>query len=166
MIIIVEGIDRVGKSTFCKMLQQKGYTVLDSKIHTSKAEVGEDVYDMLQEERTIAQAQLLALLDKSEKIVIDRFHLSQIVYGYYDRHRDNSVSMLLLEDLLIRNSILVLIRPTDVFISSQQHGSDLTDHHNYFDKLFELSSLTKIRGSYNDLDKLVYHITEVLEHGN
>lgn len=161
MIIIVEGIDRVGKSTLCEMLQANGYKLLDAKIHTSKHTVTNCMYDKLQEERTVAQAQLLALLDKSEKIVIDRFHLSQIVYGCIDRGRDTRYHMLSLEELLIHNSLLVYIQPTNLENSSKEHGSDLSKHLSYFNELFKGSMLLKIKGSYDTLNDIVSFIKEV-----
>lgn len=165
MIIIVEGIDRVGKSTLCDMLHTEGYKLLDSKIHTSPFSVTSDIFDRLQEERTVAQAQLLTLLDVSEKIVIDRFHLSQIVYGAINRHRDTQYHMLRLEEMLVQNSILVYIRPTDITESNKQHGSNLEQHLAYFDKLFEESKLYKIYGTFDDLTNIVNVIKEI-ENGN
>lgn len=165
MIVIVEGIDRVGKSTLCKMLQKQNYKLLDSKIHTSQFSVTHDIYDRLQEERTVAQAQLLALLNKTEKIVIDRFHLSQIVYGALNRNRDTEYHMLQLEELLQHNSMLVYIRPTDLAESNRQHGSNLDKHLQYFDKLFTESSLYKIDGTYDDLTNIVNIIKEA-DNGN
>lgn len=165
MIIIVEGIDRVGKSTFCRMLQNKGYKLLDSKIHTTQFDVGAEVYDKLQEERTVAQAQLLSLLDKSEKIAIDRFHLSQAVYGLYERNRATWAHMQLLEEFISHNSILVYIRPTDILKSSAQHGKDLSKHAEYFDMLYDISSLNKVTGTYETLDMLLKQVEE-FENGN
>ena len=165
MIVIVEGIDRVGKSTFCKLLTEYGYKILDSKIHTQKTDVDSVVYDRLQEERTVAQAQLLSLLDTSEKIVIDRFHLSQYIYGFIDRQRDTSLHMMDLENLLLHNTVLVYIMPTNIYISSQQHGSDLIEHHRLFEEAFNMSKLKKYKGSYYDLDKLLHIILEA-DNGN
>ena len=165
MIVIVEGIDRVGKSTFCKMLQEKGYKLLDSKIHTDQFEVGAEIYDRLQEERTVAQAQLLSLLDKSEKIVIDRFHLSQAVYGLYERGRTTWPHMQLLEEFIANNAILVYIKPTDILQSSARHGKSLIAHAEYFDTLYDISSLQKLCGTYYGLDELVKQVEEI-ENGN
>lgn len=165
MIVIVEGIDRVGKSTFCRILQGRGYKLLDSKIHANQFEVGADVYDRLQEERTVAQVQLLSLLDKSEKIVIDRFHLSQAVYGLYERGRATWAHMQLLEEFISHNSVLVYIRPTDILRSSAQHGKDLTEHASYFDMLYDISSLNKVTGTYETLDLLLEQVEE-FENGN
>lgn len=165
MIVIVEGIDRVGKSTFCKMLQDKGYKLLDSKIHTDQFDVGAEVYDRLQEERTVAQAQLLSLLDKSEKIVIDRFHLSQAVYGLYERNRCTWPHMQLLEEFLCKNAILVYIKPTDILQSSARHGKNLTEHATYFDMLYDISSLQKVYGTYYSLDELLKQVEDI-ENGN
>lgn len=165
MIVIVEGIDRVGKSTFCRILQGRGYKLLDSKIHTYQSNVSAEIYDRLQEERTVAQAQLLSLLDKSEKIVIDRFHLSQAVYGLYERGRTTWSHMQLLEEFISHNSILVYIRPTNIDKSSIQHGKDLSKHAEYFDTLYDMSSLNKVTGTYETLDSLLTQVEE-FENGN
>ena len=165
MIIIVEGIDRVGKSTFCRILQGRGYKLLDSKIHTKQADVGTETYDRLQEERTVAQAQLLSLLDKSAKIVIDRFHLSQAVYGLYERGRITWPHMQLLEEFICHNALLVYIKPIDIVESSAQHGKSLIEHAKYFDELYAASSLLKVSGTYKTLNGLLEFV-EDLENGN
>lgn len=161
MIIIVEGVDRVGKSTLCNMLSKHGYKLLDAKICINETQVSPEVYNMLQNERTIAQAQVLALLDKSEKIVIDRFHLSQIVYGLFERNQDNTVSMKSVEDMLKHNSILVYVEPINIECSSLEHGKDLSQHAAYFDALYESSVLTKRKTNYTSLDLILADILEV-----
>ena len=161
MIVIIEGIDRVGKTTLCNMLQQHGYVSLDRTIYADKANTSIDVYDKILSERTIAQAQVLSMIPTTTKIVIDRFHLSQIVYGLLERNQDNIVIMQLIEDMLKHNSILVYVEPIDINWSSLEHGKDLSQHAAYFDALYESSVLTKRKTNYTSLDLALADILEV-----
>ena len=68
-LIILEGCDRTGKTTFAEKLVNLGYQYF----HFSSPKKDEDVYE--------TYMTFLNSLDPLKKYVVDRFHLGELVYG-------------------------------------------------------------------------------------
>ena len=154
MIIIVEGIDRVGKSTLCKKLEGIGFTQSLARIWNTSRD--NELVTALQNERTIAQAQILQLIHDKVDIVIDRFHLSQIVYSMHNRDCDVTSTMLEVDKMLGQmDSLLLYVQPTNLERSSKEHGSDLLKHVETFDEMFAKSSMQKLKLNYKTIQMAV-----------
>lgn len=154
-IVIVEGIDRVGKTTLCnRLVEETGIPILKDQYF----EGHENALVNVEKMHTILQ---VANTFKDFSFISDRFHWTEAVYGAFDRQYDNSRYTQVLEDMLVEldrkgnKVIMVLIRPTSIEASSHQHGRSLYNHHEMFLEIFDECPLTKIYGTYNDIDKII-----------
>jgi len=159
MIVVVEGIDRVGKTTLCKRLEDKGFwyfkdiwnmVPLDSEVSCYVTGKFDSTLNMLK-----------MLNEKNVNVVIDRLHLTEFVYGCCERGGSNfNIYRKVDEFLAALDCMLVLMSPTDVKESSRQHGSSLTMHNRLFNLCFEESKIKlKYRTMFDGINYLVSNIT-------
>jgi len=123
MIVIVEGIDRVGKTTLVKKLVEKGFYELDLSHLKVSNNLAPEVIELIQAEKNLTIVACLRLM-KEKNIVIDRFHVSEYVYGInrgYTARSSFTVDKLLKEI----GALLVYVYPIDINVSSKEHGDDL-----------------------------------------
>lgn len=149
-IIIVEGIDRVGKTTLINMIAKEfGYSIMHGIPYEGRKrtkEIGAEA----------GYATLSALkLFKNDYVIIDRFHLSELVYGLVDRGYCNNEMHNIDAMLSELNSLLICVRPTNIKKSSEKHGSDLSHHKLLFDFYFENSKMNKICTNFEELDSTI-----------
>lgn len=157
MIIIVDSIDRVGKTTLCNLLAEK----LDAKIYKHSSKRGYSV--MTDSNETNAMLAMIDLykLYPDNKIIFDRFHLSNLIYGHINRQYNlNSAEenfFTIDKELANLDDVyLIKVNPTDLSRSSKEHGSDLSKHYDMFNKYFKLSNIpNKIECDYNSINKIV-----------
>ena len=161
-MIIVEGIDRVGKTTLCNKLSEnykipiyrhigeRNFKTIDNDIETEKF------------------FQILEICKLSNAFIIfDRLYLSDYVYGTLERDYDiikASNNLKALEDYIgesFNNIVLILVCPTDINESSRQHGKDLSKYNEIFMQLFKESNIrNKIMCDYNGIDNAVKFVGE------
>lgn len=155
-IIIVEGIDRIGKSTLCKLLSKK----YDIPIFKENP-----YYGWYQRQRIVEK--MFTIMNMVEQlnlsIIIDRFYLTEFVYGYLNRKEE--IDKLLFDriesKLNLLNTALILVNPENVKVSSLQHGSDLSQHEKLFTDLFWDSSINKkVTTVYKDFEKTSEELKE------
>lgn len=162
MVIIVEGIDRVGKTTLVeKICRVTGYERFrdDFRYMTD-----ENPYGNIQV-NTEKINTLMNLIEQGlvDNVVLDRFHFTEDVYGLYDRDYNNS-SMVNVDERLgkLNNVLLVWVQATDVRRSSLEHGRDLSWHENYMRALFDLSRISlKWVTKYAGFDSVVKEIGDL-----
>lgn len=133
MIVVVEGIDRVGKTTFCKKLHGKtGIPVFREPIDFSlfSCNDGEYIRSIMVEK----MLSILRLVKATESdIIFDRFHLSEWVYGSIERNAKIKSGIEGIDFLLKElGAKIVLIHPVDIEQVSKEHGKDLTEHERMF----------------------------------
>ena len=132
MILIVEGSNRVGKTTFINEL--KAICDLNEKpifVHDKRYVVNDNFLDieltaeqMMRDANERHKAELNVLLSLNQSfpemlIVLDRFHLSELVYGQVYRHYRNK-GCIDLDKFLFEKDVLLL------FIKSEyMHISDI-----------------------------------------
>ena len=157
MIIVVEGIDRVGKTTLCNKLKEE----LSIPIFKN---------ERISEERTIATEmeltnQVINFFDCVNcNVILDRFFYSEFVYGLVDRGYYNNDILKFDTKLSNSNALFILIEPTDIVKSSTEHGKDLSLHKVLFDYCFDKSNIkNKIKANYNNLDDVVAWVKENVE---
>ena len=152
-MIIVEGIDRVGKTTLVNLLKEKtGWPVLDDSYLYETKDMRKDKRVNVEKIKTIVNF----ARDVSDKFIVDRLHWSEMIYGYCDRGYDNVVPVLDIEDELIKvGAKIILVVPTDIESSSKQHGKDLSKHAEIFEAVFDDSKMKKFRCDYNTLSDAV-----------
>ena len=90
MIIAVEGIDRTGKSTFCKALSDiTGFV----NFYAPESDlVNNEDKNMYDEADKCLKLAVLADLSATD-VVFDRFHISDFVYGIVNRNYDATEAM-------------------------------------------------------------------------
>ena len=85
MIVVVEGIDRVGKTTLVNKLVKAGFISLKDEFVLSKTLIDDfSSYSIGKCDSFVAIAKKLDAEGKN--IVIDRLHLTELVYGEFIRH--------------------------------------------------------------------------------
>lgn len=153
-IIVVEGIDRVGKTTIANKILVE--SVLDTFTNFTMYKHDESFvsYDKMDTDNEADKmAQLLTMADMLDgNVLFDRFHLSDFVYGvvgrgykFSDAYRNMRAIDKMLSDM---NSVLVYVKPVDLKMSSDEHGSDLTIHDRLMDAAFNDSLMNKIEVDY------------------
>ena len=167
MLIIVEGIDRVGKTTLCNMLKDK----LGFKIYKHK----NDNFNYSKMDNDNETDKMLQLLDLYEQIgsdvniVFDRFHWSDFVYGKIERNynEDKAVSNLYkitkrLNDL---NALVIFVKPTNLCESSKQHGRNLSMYNRSMEECFKRSEsiIREVMTDYTGLQSVVEKVKEIME---
>lgn len=149
MLIIVEGVDRVGKTTLCSMLKEKiGFPVfrLDTLYGIKDYRLNCEVNNC------ICQIEEVTSTD----MVLDRYIMSEFVYGFYDRNRDGVEEYhRILGRMANLNTLLIFVRSMDIKESSRQHGKDLSYYEKTFSMLYDSWPLDKITTRYDTFDKTV-----------
>lgn len=177
MIVIVEGIDRVGKTTFCEKLHKDTgwlvykhdnglfeYSKMDDKNETDKMLQLLDLIDQLDDQ-----------LDYSNKpgpgVIFDRFHLSNLTYGFLERGYDLSdglVRMKAVEARLMemkqRVALVMLYDENGTYRASLEHGKDLEDYQYCFDQFYDHTRFPKIKGTVYDIEAMVEAVVLAAEN--
>lgn len=171
MVIIFEGIDRVGKTT----LANKAKEIINADMF--KAERIEGEYCTPNENSAVSfgycmgQIQLFnntyaQSLDKH--IIIDRFHWTEYVYTKVQRNRslsDYYLKHIEAEMFKQRNGYLIIcMQPIDLDVCNRMHGSDLREHQSLFDKVYKESILPfKYKYTYMTTDIALGTIDEFVK---
>lgn len=165
MIVIIDSIDRVGKTTLATKLSE----ALNGKIY-KHSEKNKGYCKMTDDGETAA---MLAMIDMyalypENTIIFDRFHLSNYVYGRIHRNYDETTALQNFDKIdenlaELDNVYLVKVNPTDIERSSREHGSSLVEHQKLFDFLYNRSKIeNKFECDYNTMDEVVSKI--IIKH--
>lgn len=170
MVIIIEGIDRIGKSTLCKKLSEKlGFPIYK--------EIG--VEKKSREGNIRSQMSLLSLCQTTNcNVIFDRLFASEFVYGMLERNyvvieaiKDFNDALDVLAE--ISDVIYVGMYSTDIKKSSKEHGKDLSEHDRLFtmtnrfvkEKLSSKQDARVIFCNYYDIDRIANVIYEIYQEG-
>ena len=165
MIVVVEGIDRVGKTTLVKKLVQAGFIdlkdefVLKHPFFTNFSD-----YSLGKCDSFVAIAKKLN--DEGKNVVIDRLHITEIVYGKTLRQETRLDGCMGL-DMVLANmgAMLCYIRPADIKLSNELAGEDQTKRSDLFDHYVKLSSMRKIVCDYDSIDEMAdFILSQVCEY--
>lgn len=155
MIVVVEGIDRVGKTTLAKKLEDAGFVYLKDEFLIPSSNVSNFAeYSIGKCDSFVKVAKELDA--KGKHVVIDRLHLTEAVYGKIDRLGNVSFSGVFSIDMTLANlgAYLVYLKPTDISFCNEQHGSDLSEKSKLFDYFYDMSSMKKIQITHESMDWL------------
>lgn len=177
-MIIIEGIDRVGKTTLAnKISEELGIKILnDPYMQYSYLSFNEELIasEKVKESHNdieINIERMNAFLNyyeqfgnKQQQFIVDRFHVSELVYGWCDR------GYLALEPfekidrrLMNLDTIIMYVEPTNLQWSSKQHGKDLYAHHRMFEVIMETNvKCAVIKCNYNTLNEAVCKVHNVV----
>lgn len=170
MVIILEGIDRVGKTTLAAKIAEE----INGKIF--KAERVEGMLCTVNENNAISYGYCMGQVQLfnntyatscSKHIIIDRFHWTEYVYTKLQRDKDldeyylNSIEkeMLKCKD----GYIIIQMMPIDINVCSRMHGSDLSNHQKLFNWVFDNSKLNKYRCTYMSTDLVLDMINQTIK---
>lgn len=155
MVIILEGIDRVGKTTLVNKISEEINGI------TFKAERVENRLCTFRENNAISYGYCMGQVqlfnntyakDNEKHIIIDRFHWTEYVYTKIHRYRDLDkfyISNVEKEMMKCRQGYLViLMMPININKCSRMHGSDLSKHQKLFNELYGESELLKYKCTY------------------
>ena len=102
-----------------------------------------------------------------KNIVIDRFHWTEAIYSRIDRKQFLPMKYMGYVELKMLEKkekyLMVYIRPTDISYSSRAHGSDLTAHLAWFEKLYDSSNLPKYMTTFYSKDLVVKEVERRLK---
>lgn len=163
MVIIIEGIDRVGKTTLCDM-------IIDALPDMNFVRFRDDTryahsfQSMDINTEKINTLQNLMEQDLVDNVILDRYHLTEWVYGGVDRQYEND-EMWDVDKRIQENvpCILIYVIPTDVRLSSHEHGKNLFRHNAWFNDAYSQTAIkNKIKVDYNTLNDAVEYVKEVL----
>lgn len=168
MIIIVEGIDRVGKTTLCNALSTELNIPIFKKDRT---ECPLSIYS--KDDVLVNFGNACGLIDawrmSNENIIVDRFYWTEYVYTKLERYPAMPMTLTqFIEDHMFMHNdkfITAYVRPTDIKWSSSQHGSDLSEHLSLFDKVYSCSKLRKFITNYDKLNEAIRIIKGEIIHG-
>lgn len=161
-IVIVEGVDRSGKTTVANALSR----VLNIPVFRNK-EFGFNDEDhgrgaVYETQKMWLMLNMIETFDAD--VILDRFHLSEYVYGMIERGYINNNVWKIDERLASLNAIIVHVRPYDIESSSLLHGKDLTEYEDAFEWVFEYTtSCDVVIGTMLDVDKIVHDVQELIQ---
>ena len=160
-VIIVEGIDRVGKSILCEKLRKEGYKAFHDDYKPD--------YKMLCTQMTHREANriidikfsmVMQMIPLFDNIVFDRFHFTEYVYDYINGinfENYNGIDFA----LEMMKAKIILVKPEDLAKSSKEHGSTLAYYNNGMNNLFNKTRIKdKHITSYSKLDDMVGRIID------
>lgn len=152
MIVVLEGIDRVGKTTLAKKLVKAGFIYLkDEFVLQSKFFSNFNDYSLGKCDSFVAI--IKRLNDEGKNVVIDRLHITELVYGKCKRGTTNQAGCFALDmELANLGAILFLVEPSDINISNELAGEDQTEMNNLFKTYTKLSSMRHFKCNYDTLD--------------
>lgn len=187
MVIIVEGIDRVGKTTLCEMITRRytddymdfwHYFRDDTRyVHNHlNREVNTEKINTLQ---NLLEAGYIA------NIILDRYHITEFVYGaiersyknmdMYDIDRrlakldmkdisDEEIDPGMMYDDIVHNVVvLIYVVPMDIKMSSEEHGHNLERHLKWYNDFYDNTMIkNKIKVDYETLGEALEFIDELL----
>ncbi|WP_417093846.1 hypothetical protein [Eubacterium sp.] len=164
MIIIVEGVDRVGKTTLCNMLRDElGFTIYK---HNNECFEYSRMDNDNETDKMLQLIDLYKQVGNGSNLIFDRFHWSDYVYGKFERKYEEIKAVNNLqtieEKLKEVNAIIVYVEPTNIDVSSSKHGKSLLWYDYEMKECFERSDLSKIKANYDSLNDVVEFVAEEL----
>jgi len=155
VLVILEGIDRVGKTTLANMLVKQGFMYLKDEFLVStcddfKSSLSFCDYSLGKCDSTVVL--LLQLIEQGHDIVMDRLHLTEMVYGTIERKGSKTPELFMLDRILsMKKTLLVMVEPDDINYSNEHAGCDLTEHAKLMALEYSLSCIWKVKTKFKML---------------
>lgn len=161
-IVIVEGVDRSGKTTVANALSRAlGIPVFRNR------EFGLDVES--HERGACYEIQKMWLMLNmvetfDDDVIFDRLHLSEFVYGLIERGYVNNNVWKVDERLSSLGAIIVHVKPYDIESSSLLHGKDLTAYEEAFETAVRYATRCEVvAGTMLEIDDIVQNVQRLLQ---
>lgn len=164
-IIILEGIDKVGKTEFANKISDKFNIPIYKK--------NRDECDNYMNPIHVNFGSALGLINfwssdackvYMPNFIIDRFHWTEYVYNLIDRDIHEASMGIIEEKMLLDKDryLIVFLRPVDIKYSSRIHGSDLSKHEKIYEELYNSTMLNKCTGTIYTYDILLNQIEKYI----
>lgn len=169
MIIVVEGIDRVGKTTLInKLVKECGFKLFK---HDEFSYPYQNMDNDNETDKMYQLLKMIKLINRDADIIFDRFAWSDYVYGIVSRNYYKGSAQvnlkaieILLNDL---NALTIYVGPTDIRRSEREHGSSLQEHLVLFNEIFDKTVLRDIYVcNYDTIDQVVNDVKLIKEIRN
>jgi thymidylate kinase len=129
MLLIIEGLDRCGKSTLVEYLRKQYFTSPDIIVHHSSSppKVEDQNAWELQHYESLFQSSQMLIDDYSYNVIFDRFHLGAVVYGVKYRNANPSGIFEIDKRYLssYSNAALILLTDEPEAIAARDDGDSL-----------------------------------------
>lgn len=160
MIVVIEGIDRVGKTTLAEKLVKAGFVYLkDEFMLKHKCFSSFSDYSLGKCDSFVKIAKQLH--EEGKNVVIDRLHITELVYGNTIRKESNDEGCFALDmELANLGALLCLVQPSNIQLSNELAGVDQTQRSELFNYYTKLSSMRKLVCTYETLDEAAIYILE------
>lgn len=163
MIVVVEGIDRVGKTTLVNKLVEGGFISMKDQFVINKSAQFDSFadYSVGKCESFVVMAKMLS--DQGKHVVIDRLHLTELVYGTINRSGNTNELACLSVDLMLEEAgaLLCLVEPSNIELSNQLANANQEKHAELFNHYYNLTSITrKMRCDYENITKAANYILD------
>lgn len=161
-IVIVEGVDRSGKTTVANALSR----ALNIPVFRNK-EFGFKNEDhgrgaVYETQKIWLMLNMVETFDAD--VIFDRLHLSEYVYGMIDRGYINNNVWKIDDRLKSLDAVIVLVKPYDIESSSLLHGKDLTEYEEQFEWIAEhVTSCDVVTGTMLDVDEIVCEVEKLIK---
>ena len=191
MVIIIEGIDRVGKTTLSEMIEERYRDFMDFIRFRDDTRYVHNHLNKAGNTEKINTLQNLLEAGLVDNIILDRYHITEFVYGAIERSYKNEdmydIDKRLAEldrkdtpeegddgydevdpgmsyDGHIHNDVvLIYMVPTDIKMSSSEHGYNLERHLKWYDNFYKNTLIkNKIRVDYETMEEALDFIDEIL----
>lgn len=188
MIIIVEGIDRVGKTTLCEMIEDKYCENINFKRFRDDTRYVHNHMNKAVNTEKINTLQNLIEAGLVDNIILDRYHITEFVYGGIERTYKNDAMFdidrrlaevgtadiknedsdevdagMMTDGKLLNDVVLIYVVPVDIKTSSLEHGHNLERHLKWYDDFYLESKIEhKIKVDYKTLGDALDFIDEIL----
>lgn len=152
MILIIEGANKTGKTSLIKAIKEKypSSSVIDFRTHEVSSKIGDIRFLNFLVGETVVN--MLEALDSKDKIIIlDRFHLSEVVYGELNRGYYNHDMFALDKRLAKLDTKLLLVISEFEHIKIVEEKAKLFEIQN---KFIEQSRMTILNKEVVILDEL------------
>lgn len=159
MIVVIEGIDRVGKTTLANKLKDAGFIYLKDEFVINDDFVKEfSDYSVGKCDSFVAL--INDLKQKGKNVVVDRLHLTEMVYGQVKRGGNVNMQACWAIDMILAKmgAYLCYVQPSNMELSNELAGHDQTKLHEAFETYVKLSSMRKITCDYENIDNAVAYI--------
>lgn len=166
MVVIVEGVDRVGKTTLCDAIMKEVRGIKKFKKQRK--------FDIKKADNANETDKYLMLLDMCEdyglSVLFDRLHLSDYAYGLLERGYDlveaimnlKSIDEKLCELSKTNKVVMILVVSEDISRSSREHGKDLRLHQKMMKCAFEMSNVeNKLICTYSTIEEVAKKVGEM-----
>lgn len=166
MIVIIEGIDRVGKTTLANVINKTFKIPIFKQNRIGGNLLMSDNVMTINYGTMLGQINFWNWDNFNDNLILDRFHWTEAVYSLIERNNDKPMQYVqTIESYMARriNKYLIIqVMPTDINWSSMQHGLDLSLHQDKFNELYDKCNLNKCRCTFESYNDVINKIGELI----